>query len=56
MVKTIDCPLCNGGKLDISIEKGYKIVTNGKLNELPCIIYCKNCNRKIKYKIVKIDE
>lgn len=56
MVKVIDCPLCNGGKLKIDISNGYKVVTNGALSELPCIVVCKTCNRKVKYKVVKQEE
>jgi hypothetical protein len=56
MVKFIDCPLCNGGKLKIDISNGYKIVTSGALSELPCIVVCKTCNRRVKYKVVKEDE
>lgn len=55
MTKVIDCPLCNGGKLKIEISNGYKIVTTGALSELPCICRCKNCNRNVKYKVVKED-
>ena len=56
MVKTIDCPRCNGGKLQISVANGYKIVTSGALSELPCIVYCKTCNRRIKYKVIKEEQ
>ena len=56
MIKIIDCPLCNGGKLKIDISNGYKIVTTGALSELPCIAVCKNCNRKVKYKVEKDEE
>lgn len=55
MVKMIDCPLCNGGKLKIEIANGYKIVTNGALSQLPCIVVCKTCNRRVKYDVVKAD-
>lgn len=55
MTKVIDCPLCNGGKLKIEISNGYKVVTTGAMSELPCIAFCKNCNRKVKYKVVKDD-
>ena len=55
MVQMIDCPLCNGGKLKIDISRGYKVVTNGAMSELPCIAVCKTCNRKVKYKVVKED-
>lgn len=53
MVKVIDCPLCNGGKLKIEIAIGDKIVTNGALSKLPCIAVCKTCNRRVKYDIIK---
>lgn len=53
MVKIIDCPLCNGGKLKIDISNGYRIVTNGALSELPMIAVCKTCNRRVKYTVVK---
>lgn len=53
MLKEIDCPLCNGGKLKINVSNGYEIVTSGALSELPCVCVCKVCNRKIKYKVVK---
>jgi hypothetical protein len=56
MVQTIDCPRCNGGKLKIELTKGYNIQTSGALSQLPCIVYCKTCNRKIKYAIVKEKE
>jgi hypothetical protein len=55
MIKIIDCPLCNGGKLKIDISSGFKIVTTGALSQLPCIAFCKNCNRKVKYKVEKDD-
>lgn len=53
MEKTINCPLCNGGKLIIDIPNGYKVVTSGRLKDLSCVVYCKTCNRKVKYNIVK---
>lgn len=55
MVKVIDCPLCNGGKLKIEISNGYRIVTNGALSKLPCIAVCKTCNRRVKYGVAKIE-
>lgn len=53
MLREIECPLCNGGKLKINVANGYDIVTSGAMSELPCICICKNCNRKVKYKLVK---
>lgn len=55
MVKIVDCPLCNGGKLKIDIANGFKIVTNGALSELPMIAVCKTCNRRVKYTVIKDD-
>ena len=52
MVKIIDCPLCNGGKLSIDIADGYKIITDGYFSKLPLKKYCKNCNRNVKYLVV----
>lgn len=51
MEKVIDCPLCNGGKLKIDIEEGYKVVTSGAMRDLPRRIFCKNCNRLVKYTV-----
>ena len=56
MVKVIDCPICEKGKLQIDISNGYDVVFNGKMSELPCRIYCKNCRRYIKYKVVKKED
>lgn len=53
MIKEIDCPLCNGGKLKLNISNGYEVVTSGKLGKLPYVCVCKNCNRKVKYDLVK---
>lgn len=53
MVKKVDCPICEKGKLEFNIANGYKVVFEGKMSELPCKIYCKNCRRFIKYNIVK---
>jgi hypothetical protein len=56
MVVNIDCPICEKGKLQVNIKNGYKVVCEGKMSELPCKIYCKNCRRFIKYKVVKESE
>lgn len=56
MVKVMNCPVCEKGKLPIDISNGYKVVFQGKFNELPCRIFCKNCKRLIKYKVVKNEE
>ena len=53
MVEKKDCPICEKGKLVFNITNGYRIVFDGKMSELPCKIYCKNCRRTIKYKVVK---
>ena len=53
MVRNYNCPICEKGKLQLNITNGYKVVFEGKMSELPCKIYCKNCRRSIKYKVVK---
>ena len=52
----IECPICNGGKLNIDTKEGCKVVTTGKLKDLPCKVFCKNCNRFIKYALVEKDK
>ena len=56
MIVEIACPLCNGGKLKINISNGYEVVTSGALSQLPCVCVCKNCNRKVKYNVVKSEQ
>ena len=53
MVKTIDCPLCNGGTLNIDIANGFRIITNGYVSKLPLKKRCKTCNRDVKYLVVR---
>jgi hypothetical protein len=52
MQKIIDCPLCNGGKLNIDIANGYRIITDGRPSKLPLKKRCKVCNRNVKYIVV----
>lgn len=56
MVKIVDCPLCNGGKLNISVANGYKIIIDGYVSKLPLKKKCKNCNRNVKYLVVKDED
>lgn len=56
MEKIINCPLCNGGKLKINVPNGCEVITSGHLKDLPCIVYCKNCNRRVKYTLAKKEE
>lgn len=53
MVKIIDCPLCNGGKLKIDIANGYKVITDGFVSKLPLKKRCPICNRNVKYIVVR---
>lgn len=53
MIKIIDCPCCNGGKLKIELANGYTAQVVGAIGKFPCIVHCKTCNRKIKYAIIK---
>ena len=52
MVKTIECPRCKYGKLDIEVATGYKIITDGFMRKLPLKKHCKSCDRDIKYLVV----
>lgn len=56
MVKIIDCPRCNGGKLKINIANGYKVITNGRPSKMPLKIVCKTCNRVIKHIVVREED
>jgi hypothetical protein len=56
MVKVIECPLCNGGKLNIDIANGYKIITSGYVSKLPLKKRCKTCNRNVKYAVVREED
>ena len=56
MVKIIDCPRCNGGKLKIDIANGYKVITDGRPSRLPLKTVCKTCNRNIKYIVVRDED
>lgn len=56
MVKIVDCPLCNGGKLKIDIANGYSIITDGRPSKLPLKKRCKNCNRDVKYIVVREED
>ena len=56
MVKIVDCPLCNGGKLNISVAEGYEIITDGYISKLPLKKKCKNCNRNVKYLVVRKED
>lgn len=56
MVQIVDCPRCNGGKLNINIANGYKVITDGRPSKLPLKIACKTCNRIIKYIVVRDED
>ena len=56
MVKIVDCPLCNGGKLKIDIANGYQIIFDGRPSKLPLKKHCKVCNRNVKYIVVKQED
>ena len=55
MEKTIKCPVCKH-ELDVSIPNGSVMIVNKPLKELPYIVWCDNCKRKIKYDIEKVKE
>lgn len=56
MQTVIDCPLCNGGQLQLDIAKGYKIITDGRPSKLPLKKKCKLCNRIVKYTVVREED
>ena len=56
MVKIIDCPLCNGGKLKIDIANGYKIIVDGYLSKLPLKKHFKCFGKDIKYLVVNEED
>lgn len=56
MQKEFDCPLCNGGKIKINTSNGYRVITNGYMNKLPCVTVCNVCNRRVKYLLVKEED
>ena len=49
MVRIIDCPLCNGGKLRLDISSDFEVITDGYMHKLPLRKRCNNCNRDVKY-------
>lgn len=53
MVKEYECPVCEKNGIKIHLSNGYEAVFDGKLSELPCSVFCKNCRRQIKYAVVK---
>lgn len=56
MEQIIDCPLCNGGKLNIEVPNGHKVIMSGAMRDLPCKVFCKTCNRFVKYAIKEKDK
>lgn len=57
MQKVLECPCCMNNGLQIELNKGYRLVANGrKMSEYPFITVCKVCKRKIRYDVVKETE
>ncbi len=57
MQKIEECPCCLNKGLHIELNKGYRLVSNGrKMSEYPFITVCKVCKRKIRYDVVKEKE
>lgn len=53
MVKIYECPTCNNLGLKVDLPEGKRIVTTGKpIKELPCVVLCSVCKRKIRYEVV----
>ena len=56
MLQKIKCPTCNGGELKIEVPKGFVVITDGAISKMPFKKICKNCNRAIKYIVVKEED
>lgn len=56
MDKTIKCPICNHNIDGVKLSNGYEVIFNKPLKELPYIVWCDNCKRKIKYDVKKVDK
>ena len=42
--------------LKINIANGYKVITDGRPSKMPLKTVCKNCNRNIKYIVVRDED
>lgn len=51
---TVLCPCCRNREkpLDIDVPEGYDV--NFDIRKYTHIVFCKNCNRRIKYSLIKI--
>ncbi len=58
MIKYIECPACHKPYVRVEVSSDdYKVITTGRpLSEMPCQVKCRNCLRKIKYDVVKIQK
>lgn len=53
MEKNYECPACNNLGLKVEVPEEKKVLTTGKpLKELPCVVLCSVCKRKIRYEVV----
>lgn len=53
MEKTVKCPCCKRGKLEIELADGYEIDFNKPFKEHTHRTVCENCLRVIKYSVKK---
>lgn len=53
MEKTVKCPACKKGILDIDLDSGYEVDFNRPFKEHTHRTICENCLRTIKYSIKK---
>jgi hypothetical protein len=51
MEKTVKCPACKKGILDIELEKGLEVDFNKPFKEHTHRCVCENCLRTIKYSV-----
>lgn len=55
-MKTVKCPICSHALENVEVADDEKVIFNRPLKELPLIVWCDNCKRKIRYQVEKIEE
>lgn len=55
-MKTIKCPICSHTLENVEVADDEKVIFNRPLKELPLIVWCDNCKRKIRYQVEKVEK
>jgi hypothetical protein len=55
MEKSVKCPCCKKGDLDLKLGNGYEVDFNRPFKEHTHRTICDNCLRTIKYSVKKSD-